>query len=102
LVSDGGNGMVLHCLYNALSAFQAANGGRLPAPHVEAEAKQVVQLAKDFAASLEEKKVALDDTLLYRLARCSSAQINPMAAFLGGVVGQVSLLYSLLLWRHTI
>lgn len=77
----------MHILYHALSEFRDANGGALPKPDSKAEAEQVVALAEAFAQKHFPSE-KLDTKKLYRLARCSSAVLSPMAAFAGGVVGQ--------------
>ncbi|ETO26862.1 ubiquitin-like modifier-activating enzyme 1 [Reticulomyxa filosa] len=70
----------------ALCAFRQKNG-RFPHPTSEEDANAVVQKAKEIE-NAEEGKSSLNEKILFGLARCSSAVINPMAAFLGGVVGQ--------------
>lgn len=47
----------------------------------------MVELTKQVAGKLE-RKTAVDEKFVYRLARCSSAHLNPLAAFAGGVLGQ--------------
>eukprot|EP00457_Paulinella_chromatophora_P001066 gb/GEZN01001068.1/.p1 GENE.gb/GEZN01001068.1/~~gb/GEZN01001068.1/.p1 ORF type:complete len:1020 (-),score=206.38 gb/GEZN01001068.1/:214-3273(-) len=79
------NAIQLHLLYGALSKWQAAHGGRLPDPTKIEEAVRVVALAEQEAKAA---KLELDKKLLTRLARCSSAQLCPMAALAGGVIGQ--------------
>lgn len=79
-----GRSMTLHCLYLALSDFETKNGS-LPKPDDLADAKTVVAIA---TAKAEEFKTEINADLALKLARCSSGLINPMAAFLGGILGQ--------------
>eukprot|EP00462_Mataza_sp_D1_P025955 CAMPEP_0175127644 /NCGR_PEP_ID=MMETSP0087-20121206/4495_1 /TAXON_ID=136419 /ORGANISM="Unknown Unknown, Strain D1" /LENGTH=1019 /DNA_ID=CAMNT_0016409633 /DNA_START=13 /DNA_END=3072 /DNA_ORIENTATION=- len=79
---------VHHAFFLGLSQFQKENNGRLPKPDSKEDAEAVLQLAQAVAATFEvETSVETDDTWLH-LARCASAQLAPMAAFLGGVMGQ--------------
>jgi ubiquitin-activating enzyme E1 len=68
-----------------MSAYQEAHEGALPDPTKPKEAQDLVALAE-----VEAKKagVELDTALMARMARCCSAELNPMAALAGGVVGQ--------------
>merc|ERR1719499_2038386 len=76
--------MMLHHAFNqGLSKFRA-DQGRFPSPTSSEDAQAVADLSCSFLddVSEEQKKT------LARLARCSSAVINPMAALFGGIVGQ--------------
>merc|ERR1719499_2581895 len=76
--------MMLHHAFNqGLSKFRA-DQGRFPSPTSKEDAAAVADLC---AALLEDASPEQKKTLM-RLARCSSAVINPMAALFGGIVGQ--------------
>jgi len=76
--------MMLHHAFNqGLSQFRDKNG-RFPSPTSKEDAAAVADLC---AALLEDASPEQKKTLM-RLARCSSAVINPMAALFGGIVGQ--------------
>ena len=80
--------MQCHCLSYGLSAFEQKNR-RLPDPTKPADAEQVVAAAVAFAEAnklpeIEEKMQAK----LRRLATVARAQIAPMTATMGGIVGQ--------------
>jgi len=84
-LQDFGQERLLHVLTLALSQFRTQNQGKFPAPHQAEQTNQVVEIAKQIATKLE---VDIDDKLVARLARISGAELNPMAALLGGIVGQ--------------
>jgi len=89
--------MECHCLRNAISAFQLKNG-RMADPTKQEDVDSLIKFATDFASRVEvsvgeewkagyeidKKKVEK----LQRLAIGSRAQITPMTATLGGIVGQ--------------
>merc|ERR1719195_884816 len=75
--------MLHHAFSQGLSQFRTTNG-RFPSPTSSEDAAKVVEMC---AAFLEEVSDEHKKTLA-RLARCSSAVINPMAALFGGIVGQ--------------
>jgi ubiquitin-activating enzyme E1 len=76
----------LHVLNLALSEFQTAHDGALPAPTSSSDAAEVLALAKTIAAKLD---IELLEAVITNLARCAGCVISPMCAFLGGIVGQV-------------
>jgi ubiquitin-activating enzyme E1 len=82
-----GTGQTLHALYAAVSKFRETHGGSFPRPDYKEDADAVVALAVQFAATMKGAP-KIDEALAARLARCSGAEINPMAAVLGGIVGQ--------------
>jgi ubiquitin-activating enzyme E1 len=84
IVADYGLSLGLHCLYLALSNFRTENG-HLPRPDSVADNDQMFALA---TAVAEEYKTQLDEVRTRKLARCACASISPMAAFLGGILGQ--------------
>jgi ubiquitin-activating enzyme E1 len=82
-----GSGLTFHALSRAVSQFREANGGRYPAPNSASDANQVVTSVQDILAQMD-AKAAVESALLTRLARISGAKLNPMTAFLGGILGQ--------------
>lgn len=76
----------LHCLYQAIDRFKVATG-HAPRPHEEADLKKIEVLTKEIAAAAKSKP-ELDEKLIRKLARCSSAIIAPMAAAIGGMAAQ--------------
>jgi len=75
--------MLHHAFSQGLSQFRTTNG-RFPSPTSSEDASAVAEMSATF---LEEVSDDQKKTLA-RLARCSSAIINPMAALFGGIVGQ--------------
>jgi len=84
IINDFGNGMPLHIVNQALYAYREKHG-RYPAPDTWDDAQQVLTIAKQMAS---ERKAEVDDKFIVRVSRCAGAVINPMCAFLGGVLGQ--------------
>ncbi|KAK4454378.1 hypothetical protein QBC34DRAFT_158095 [Podospora aff. communis PSN243] len=76
----------LHVGFQALNAF-AQTHGRLPRPMNEEDALVVVNSAKEFAKA-EGLEVEFDDKLLKELSYQASGDLNPMAAFFGGLTAQ--------------
>mmetsp|Transcript_18112 Transcript_18112/g.27166 ORF Transcript_18112/g.27166 Transcript_18112/m.27166 type:complete len:1043 (-) Transcript_18112:182-3310(-) len=86
-----------HCLRVGISSFEEKHK-RLPDPTNIAEAKQVVEFAVEYGKSVKlplgEKKtrsIELDTKVqekLVKLASAACAQITPMTATMGGLVGQ--------------
>lgn len=76
----------LHLGFQALEAFQQANG-RLPKPMDDADAAVVLGAAKEFA---EQEKVdtELDEKLLKELSYQAAGDLSPMAALFGGIAAQ--------------
>ncbi|GMH33109.1 hypothetical protein BSKO_00943 [Bryopsis sp. KO-2023] len=77
---------LLHVAFQALDAFRVANG-RFPAPGNAGDAESLLAMAKEVNSKMAEN-ATLDETLLGHFASGSSAELNPMAAMFGGVVGQ--------------
>ncbi|GLC36229.1 E1 ubiquitin-activating protein [Pleodorina starrii] len=80
----------LHVGFQALDQFEA-EAGRPPRPADAADAAKLQSLAEQVNAALPAgaaKLEAVDGGVLAKLAHCASAEINPMAAMFGGVVGQ--------------
>ncbi|KDD76049.1 ThiF family protein, partial [Helicosporidium sp. ATCC 50920] len=79
----------LHAGFRALDAFEAAQG-RLPALGSASDAAELVRLARELVPSSAEggPEFELDVAVVEALARTAQASLSPMAAMLGGVVGQ--------------
>lgn len=77
---------LLHIGFQALSAF-ITNSGRLPDPGSEADADELVNIARGIN-DISPATAELDESVLRWLALTSSAELNPMAAMFGGIVGQ--------------
>jgi len=76
----------LHIGFQALNAF-AQTHKRLPRPMNEEDALVVVNSAKEFAKA-EGLDVEFDDKLLKELSYQAAGDLNPMAAFFGGLTAQ--------------
>jgi ubiquitin-activating enzyme E1 len=79
---------LLHLGFRAVDEF-VGSVGRTPKPGDRGDADAVIEIAKrinDQAA--QESKVDIDEKVLAHLASTWSADLNPMAAAFGGVVGQ--------------
>ncbi|TDH70555.1 hypothetical protein CCR75_005484 [Bremia lactucae] len=91
-----GRSELLHVAFQALDAFQEKHHGGYPKPGCMEEASEVFTLASDInrkAAFKNEffvENFDTDDskTIIQALAAGSTGVIAPMAAFLGGIVGQ--------------
>lgn len=77
----------LHVGIQALHHFAEAHNGEFPRPHNEADAEEVLKIAKDIASQGEEK-VELDDNLIKELSYQARGDLNPLAAFFGGLAAQ--------------
>uniref|UniRef100_A0A0C9RTP6 E1 ubiquitin-activating enzyme n=1 Tax=Wollemia nobilis TaxID=56998 RepID=A0A0C9RTP6_9CONI len=79
---------LLHLAFQALDKF-VNEYGRFPYPASEEDASRLMSLAKAInEASGDEKLDAIDENVLKSFASGSRAVLNPMAAMLGGMVGQ--------------
>ncbi|CAG8556263.1 1888_t:CDS:10 [Funneliformis caledonium] len=76
----------LHIGFQALHEFLETRGS-LPRPHNEADAEEIVRLAKSINDQCEDK-IELDDKLLKQLSYGASGSLSPMVAVLGGLVAQ--------------
>ncbi|CAI2176207.1 9623_t:CDS:10 [Funneliformis geosporum] len=76
----------LHIGFQALHEFFETRGS-LPRPHNEADAEEIVRLAKNINDQCEDKN-ELDDKLLKQLAYGAAGSLSPMVAVLGGLVAQ--------------
>lgn len=61
--------------------------GRLPRPHNEEDALRLVALAENVNVAAKDK-AELDADILKRVAYTAAGDLSPMAATLGGIVGQ--------------
>jgi ubiquitin-activating enzyme E1 len=77
----------LHIGVQALHHFAEAHDGQFPRPHHEGDAEEVLKIAKDLAGQGEEK-VELDDKLIKELSYQAQGDLNPLAAFFGGLAAQ--------------
>ncbi|KAG2486273.1 hypothetical protein HYH03_015097 [Edaphochlamys debaryana] len=81
----------LHASFQALDAFEA-EAGRSPQPGNKEDAAKLTKLAEGVVAAAPAnsaaKVEAVDGAVAAALAHCAGAEINPMAALFGGVVGQ--------------
>ncbi|KAJ1974171.1 E1 ubiquitin-activating protein [Dimargaris xerosporica] len=77
----------LHVAFQGLDAFIKANEGLLPKPHNEEDAEAVLTFARRVNAQSKEP-IELAEDLVKQLAYGAQGHLAPMAAFLGGVVGQ--------------
>lgn len=90
---------LLHVAFQALDAFQEKNDGKYPTPGSMEDAEQVYALAVKLNGQAAEKKQFSVDTLdnaetkkvIQALSAGAQGVISPMAAFLGGIVGQETL-----------
>uniref|UniRef100_A0A0D6QW00 E1 ubiquitin-activating enzyme n=1 Tax=Araucaria cunninghamii TaxID=56994 RepID=A0A0D6QW00_ARACU len=79
---------LLHLAFQALDKF-VNEYGRLPYPASEEDASRLISLAKAInEESGDEKLDAINENVLKNFASGSRAVLNPMAAMLGGMVGQ--------------
>lgn len=76
----------LHVGFQALHAF-AQSQGHFPRPHHDGDAAVVLASAKAFAAQ-EKMELDLDEKLLTELSYQAQGDLNPMAAFFGGLAAQ--------------
>ncbi len=71
----------------ALDAF-VTKTGNLPKPRNEADAEQVVALAKEINETLGDAKAQLSDDLIKQLSYGARGDLTPMDAVLGGMIAQ--------------
>ena len=77
----------LHVGFQALHKFAEQNGGKLPQPHSDNDASQLLMLARALAGEAEDK-VDIDENLLRELSYQARGDLAPMAAFFGGLAAQ--------------
>eukprot|EP00850_Spirogloea_muscicola_P006789 SM000033S12310 [mRNA] locus=s33:1758:6785:+ [translate_table: standard] len=78
---------LLHLAFQALDSFRAETG-RLPQPGSADDAAKLLALAKELNDAAKEKVESPDEELLRLFASGASADLSPMAAMFGGIVGQ--------------
>ncbi|KAK9827310.1 hypothetical protein WJX81_003279 [Elliptochloris bilobata] len=76
----------LHLAFQALDAFQAEEG-RLPAPHDKADAAALMERAHKLRAA-QGGQEPINQELLEKVAYTAAGELSPMAAIIGGCVGQ--------------
>lgn len=81
----------LHLGFQALLKYQEAHDGKLPEPGNEEQALEVLSIAKGINAESENKLEQPEEDVIKKLALYSRGDINPMNAFLGGIVAQEAL-----------
>ena len=64
-----------------------AEAGRLPRPHNEEDAEKLVALAER-ANEAAKDKAEIDADIVRKVAFTAAGELSPMAATLGGIVGQ--------------
>ena len=64
-----------------------AEAGRLPRPHNEEDAEKLVALAEK-ANEAAKDKAEIDADIVRKFAFTAAGELSPMAATLGGIVGQ--------------
>ena len=79
-----GRERLLHIIERAVDRFKETSGHEVRA-HVPADAASVVKIAESIAHSPDN---AADADFVRRLARVTSAELSPVAAFTGGVAAQ--------------
>ncbi|CAH2317122.1 ubiquitin-like modifier-activating enzyme 1 [Pelobates cultripes] len=79
----------LHLGYQALHEFQKANG-RLPRAHNEADASEVLSLAKGINEKSSDtvKQDKLEENLIKTLSYQATGNLAPINAFIGGIAAQ--------------
>ncbi|KAJ2493780.1 E1 ubiquitin-activating protein, partial [Coemansia sp. RSA 2052] len=77
----------LHVGFQALHAFSAARGGKLPRPGNDEDAAEVLRLANEINDK-SEQKAELDAELLKKLSYQATGDLSPMVAVFGGLVAQ--------------
>lgn len=80
----------LHFGFQALLKYHSKHGS-LPEAGNKEHAEEVVQIAKDLNANAAEgthKVEEIDANLISKLALTAQGNLNPMAAFVGGIVAQ--------------
>lgn len=73
--------------FDADNVLLQSEAGRLPRPHNEEDALRLVALAENVNKAAKDK-AELDADILKRVAYTAAGDLSPMAATLGGIVGQ--------------
>lgn len=77
----------IHVGVQALHQFAKKHDGQLPKAHGEADAAEVVQLAREIASSLPEP-VEIDEKVITELSYQARGDLSPLAALFGGLTAQ--------------
>lgn len=77
----------LHVGFQALHAFAEKHGGELPRPHNDEDASEVFKHTQSLAGEGVDK-IELDEKLIRELSYQARGDLNPMAAFFGGLAAQ--------------
>ncbi|KAI9800284.1 MAG: hypothetical protein M1833_003398 [Piccolia ochrophora] len=77
----------LHIGFQALHAFAENHGAKFPRPHNDEDAAEVLKHASSIADS-GEGKIKLDEHVIKELSYQAQGDLNPMAAFFGGIAAQ--------------
>ena len=72
---------------SSLGCVVQAEAGRLPRPHNEEDAERLVALAEK-ANEAAKDKAEIDADIVRKVAFTAAGELSPMAATLGGIVGQ--------------
>ncbi|OQE27768.1 hypothetical protein PENSTE_c004G02301 [Penicillium steckii] len=77
----------LHIGIQALHKFAETHERQLPRPHNDTDAQELLKIATELAAA-EEEKVELDEKIIKELSYQARGDLNPLAAFFGGIAAQ--------------
>lgn len=77
----------LHVGIQALHLFAESHNGELPRPHNDADAKEVLEITKKLAKETSED-IEVDDKVITELSYQARGDLNPTAAFFGGLTAQ--------------
>ncbi|KAJ6005662.1 Ubiquitin-activating enzyme [Penicillium sp. IBT 35674x] len=77
----------LHVGIQALHKFAETHDGQMPRPHNDSDAQEILKLAGELAAAGDEK-VDLDEKVIKELSYQARGDLNPLAAFFGGIAAQ--------------
>ena len=77
----------LHVGIQALHAFAENHSGTFPRPHNDQDAKEVLEIAQKLAKESSEE-IELDSKVITELSYQAQGDLNPTAAFFGGLTAQ--------------
>lgn len=77
----------LHVGIQALHKFAETHGDQLPRPHNDSDAQEVLKIANELAAATEDKP-ELNEKIIKELSYQARGDLNPLAAFFGGIAAQ--------------
>eukprot|EP00002_Diphylleia_rotans_P040042 TRINITY_DN9404_c0_g3_i2.p1 TRINITY_DN9404_c0_g3~~TRINITY_DN9404_c0_g3_i2.p1 ORF type:complete len:942 (-),score=201.60 TRINITY_DN9404_c0_g3_i2:180-3005(-) len=78
----------LHLAFRALRQFRATHEGRLPEPHHQAHAEELLSIAKALNKAATNPIENIDQKLFLQFSFSAAGELNPMAALFGGVIAQ--------------